>query len=60
MAREVRVERLTVMMRRFHVVEVHVHQRRGNRARLHENDEDGGRQPATHRGIVATNHVRRT
>ena len=55
MTREVCVERLPVMMRRLHVVEMHVHQRRGNRARLHEHDEGGGGQPAKHTGIVVTN-----
>jgi hypothetical protein len=31
---------------------MHVRQRRGNRARLHEDDEDGGGQPAEHERIV--------
>lgn len=45
------------MMFRLHVIEVHVHQRRGNRARLHEDDEDGGGQPAKHGGIVVNDRA---
>ena len=51
------MERPAVMMFRLHVIEVHVHQRRGNRARLHEDDEDGGGQPAKHGGIVVNDRA---
>ena len=36
----------------LHVVEVHVHQRRSHRTRLHEDDKEGGGQPANHEAIV--------
>lgn len=59
MPRQVRMERPAVMMSRLHVVEMHVHQRRGNRPRLHEDDEDGGGQPAEHERIVVNPKRRR-
>ena len=49
-AAEMRVQRLTVMMRGLMIVEVHVHQWRGNRATLHEDDKGGRRQPSKHTG----------
>ena len=59
-AREVRVQRLAVMMRGLMVVEVHVHQWRGNRATLHEDDKGGRRQPSKHTGIVVKEPARDT
>ena len=56
MTREVRVERLPVMMARVHIVQVDVHHGRCDRAGLHEDDEDGGGQPAMHTGIVVNEH----
>ena len=41
-----------MMVLRLHVVEMHVHQRRSHRTRLHEDDKEGGGQPASHEGIV--------
>ena len=52
MTREMCVERLAVMMPRLHVVKMHVRQRRGNRAELHEHDQGGGGQPSKHTRIV--------
>jgi len=49
---EMRVQRLTVVVRGLVVVEVHMHQGRGNRATLHEDDEGGRGQPSRHTGIV--------
>jgi hypothetical protein len=60
MAREMRVERPAVMVSRLHIVEMHVRQRRGNRARLHEDDEGRGGQPAKHGGIVVNDRVEGT
>jgi hypothetical protein len=57
---EMRVQRLTVVVRGVVVVEVHVHQWRGNRATLHEDDEGGRGQPSKHRGIVANARPRHT
>ena len=52
MVREVRVQRLAVMVLRFVGVEMHVHQRRADGANLHEHDEGGRGQPAKHPAIV--------
>ena len=57
---EMRVQRLTVVVRGLVVVEVHMHQWRGNRATLHKDDEGGRGQPSKHRGIVANARSRHT
>ena len=49
---EMRMHRLTVMVRSLLRVEMHVRQRSGDRSGLHEHDEHGGGQPATHGAIV--------
>ena len=49
---EMRVHRLTAVVRSVLRVEMHVRQRSGDRSGLHEHDEHGGSQPATHRAIV--------
>ena len=53
------VQRLTVMVTGLFGVEVHVHQRRADRANLHEHDKSRGRQPAKHMGIVVKDRGRR-
>ena len=55
--REMRVQRLTVVVRGLMVVDVHMHQWRGNRATVHEDDEGGRGQPLNHTGIVVKEHV---
>ena len=52
MAGQMRMQRLTVMVLRLLRVEMHVHQRRGERSDLHEHGEGGGGQPAKHAAIV--------
>jgi hypothetical protein len=47
---EMRMHRLTVMVRSFLRVEMRVRQRSGDRSGLHEHDGHGGGQPATHGG----------
>jgi hypothetical protein len=47
-----RMHRLTVMVRGVLGVEMHVRQRSGDRSGVHEHDEHGGGQPATHAAIV--------
>jgi hypothetical protein len=49
---EMRVHRLTVMVRGILGVEMHVRQRSGDRSGLYEHDEHGGGQAATHGPIV--------
>ena len=49
---EMRVHRLTLMVRGVLRVEMQVRQRSGNCSGLHEHDEHGGRQPAKHAAIV--------
>jgi len=52
MAGQMRMERLTVMMPGLIGVEMHVQERRADRACLHQHDEGRRGQPAKHRGIV--------
>ena len=52
MAGEMRMERLTVMMLGLVGVEMHVQQRRADRACLHQHDDGGRGQPAKHPAIV--------
>jgi hypothetical protein len=52
MTGQMRVERLTVMMLRLIGIEMHVQERRADRACLHQHDEGRRGQPAKHRGIV--------
>jgi len=52
MAGQMRVERLTVMMLGLIGIEMHVQERRADRACLHQHDEGRRGQPAKHRGIV--------
>ena len=52
MTGQVRVQRLTVMVLGLVRVEMHVHQRRADRANLHDDDEDGRGQPAQNHAIV--------
>ena len=58
--REMRVERLAMVVLGLHVVEMHVHQRRSHRTRLHEDDKEGGGQPANHEAIVVNDGQRGT
>jgi hypothetical protein len=53
MTRQMRMKRLTVMMLGLVGVEMHVQERRAERACLNKHDEGGGGQPTKHRGIVA-------
>ena len=50
--RQMRVQRLAVMMLGFVGVEMDVQKRREDRACLDQHDEGGRGQPAKHRGIV--------
>ena len=52
MTGQMRMERLTVMMLGLIGIEMHVQERRADRACLHQHDEGGRGQPAKHRGIV--------
>ena len=52
MAGQMRMQRLTVMMLGLIGVEMHVQERRADRACLHQHDESRRGQPANHRGIV--------
>lgn len=49
---EMRVHRLTVVVRSVLHVEMHVRQRSGDGSGVDEHHEDGGDQPATHGAIV--------
>ena len=60
MTRQMRMNRLTVMMLGLVGVEMHVQERRAERACLHQHDEGGGGQPTKHRGIVAKDQRPRT
>ena len=60
MAGQMRMERLTVMMLGFIGIEMHVQQRRADRACLHQHDEGRRGQPAKHRGIVVKDERART
>ena len=51
-AGQMRVERLTVMMLGLLGVEMHVQERRADRACLHQHDEGRRGQPAKHQAIV--------
>jgi hypothetical protein len=51
-ARQMRVQSLTVMVPGLLGVEMHVHQRRADRTNLYESDEGRRGQPAKHRAIV--------
>jgi hypothetical protein len=51
-AGEMCMKRLTVMMLGLIHVEMHVQERRADRACLHQHDESRRVQPAKHRGIV--------
>ena len=53
---QMRVQRLTVVVLVFVGVQMHVHERSGNRSELHEDPKRGSRQPAKHSPIVV-NHV---
>ena len=57
---QMRVKRLTVMMLGLVGVEMHVQERRADRACLHQHDEGGGSQPTKHRGIVVKDQRPRT
>jgi len=50
--RQMRMQRLTVMMLRLISIEMHVQERRTDRACLHQHGEGGGSQPARHPAIV--------
>lgn len=52
MTGEVRVQRLSVMVRRLALVEVHVRQRRGRRPELHEHTKSRCCDPPHHGRIV--------
>ena len=52
MTRQVRVQRLTVMVAGLLCIEVNVRQGRGDGAELHEHDERRRGQPTNHPGIV--------
>ena len=52
MARQMRVQRLPVMVPGLFGVEMHVHQWGADRANVHEDDESGRGQPAKHTAIV--------
>ena len=49
---QMRVQRLAVMMLGFIGIEMHVQERRTDRACLHQHGEGGGGQPAKHPAIV--------
>ena len=51
-AGQMRMQRLTVMMLGLIGIEMHVQERRTERARLHQHGESGRGQPAEHRAIV--------
>ena len=51
-AGQMRMQRLTVMMLGLIGVEMHVQERRADRACLYQHDESRRGQPAQHRGIV--------
>ena len=52
MSGQMRMKRLTVMMLGLIGIEMHVQERRADRACLHQHDEGRRGQPAKHRGIV--------
>ena len=56
MAGQVRMERLTVMMFGLFGVEMHVQERRADRACLHHHDDSGRGQPAKHPAIVVKDY----